>query len=136
MGFTTDHFPTIIEIPTGGRVDTTVYVQYRKLKDIDLPCFKQDLEQLLNEIDVDNTSFAEHNTEFDSKSREILDKHAPLVLWKRKCGEPPWLDQEYRKNRALRRKYERLWKKQRTDMNMQNYLNQKFYASKVQKIDS
>ena len=125
MGFTTDHYPIIIEIPSGEVEDKTVIVHNRKLKNIDLPSFKHDLLESLNSIDFENSTFAEYNTEFDQRSRIVVDKHAPVVSWKRKNAGPLWIDAEYKKNRALRRKYERMWKKDKSDINMNRYIHQK-----------
>ena len=61
----------------------------------------------------------------DRKSREVVDKHAPLVIWKQKVGTPSWLDSEYKKNRALRRKLERTWKRDKTSENQKKYSEQK-----------
>ena len=70
-------------------------------------------------------TFAEHTAELDRKSNEVIEKHAPVVKWKQKEGRPAWLDKEYEKSRALRRKYERQWRKSRTDENYSNYTQQK-----------
>ena len=40
-------------------------------------------------------------------------------------GEPVWLDREYRESRALRRKFERIWKKDKSEENKNNYIQQK-----------
>ena len=40
-------------------------------------------------------------------------------------GEPVWLDQEYKKARASRRKLEKAWKKSRSDVDRANYMEQK-----------
>ena len=44
---------------------------------------------------------------------------------KKISGEAQWIDVEYKKCRAIRRKYERNWKKNRTAENRDNYINQK-----------
>ena len=50
---------------------------------------------------------------------------------KRKQGEPVWLDREYKNNRALGRKYERVWKENRTEDNRRNYMKQKKLCSEM-----
>ena len=44
-----------------------------------------------------------------------------------KCtaNKPPWIDIEYRKNRALRRKYEKQWRRKGTEVCKEMYVNQK-----------
>ena len=54
-----------------------------------------------------------------------MDKHAPVVFRRQQTGKPAWIDQEYRKNRAMRRKAERMWKKHRTEEHKNNYIKQK-----------
>ena len=54
-----------------------------------------------------------------------MDKYAPMTSWTKKDNGPPWLDAEYKKNRALRRKFERTWRKDRTNENMLKYAQQK-----------
>ena len=57
--------------------------------------------------------------------RRVVDKHAPVVCKKISQKKTVWMDQEYCKCRALRRRYERLWKKNRIDVNRDNYVKQK-----------
>jgi hypothetical protein len=103
----------------------TQTVFYRKLKDIDMDRFREDLQDVIKNMKSDQMSFAEHIVEFDKVSLELMDKYAPLVSWNKKSNSPPWLDAEYKKNRALRRKCERAWKKNKTEENMKNYTEQK-----------
>ena len=103
QGFTTDHYPILMQIPTS-RVENLIKTIYcRKVKDIDLAGFREDLKNAIDAVQTEQ-NFAGHNTHFDQLAREVVDKHAPLVKWTRKTGSPEWLDSEYRKNRALRRK--------------------------------
>ena len=79
-------------------------VIYGKLKDIELGSFKVNLHNAIDSIEAEGKSFAELNTTYNKIASSIVDKHAPKVSMKRKQGEPVWLDREYKKNRALRRK--------------------------------
>ena len=126
LGLKTDHYPTIIEIPAVNVENKTVVVNYRKLKDIDLTSFKQDLEEAINSIDTDNINFAEHHKAFHEKSKNVLDTHAPVQTWKQKGGGPAWMDGEYKKSRILRRKLEKMWRKDRTEENSFATLNKVF----------
>ena len=63
--------------------------------------------------------------QFDLGSREIMNKHAPLQTKKFKRPQPPWIDAQYREERAKRRKYEREWKRMRTEHNSDRYIRQK-----------
>ena len=125
LGLTTDHFPIIVQIPNLSTANKAQTVFYRKLKEIDMDRFREDLKAVINNMKGEQLSFAEHIAELDRVSLELMDKYAPLVSWNKKSDCPQWLDAEYQKNRALRRKYERAWKKNRTEENMKNYTEQK-----------
>jgi hypothetical protein len=125
LGFTSDHFPIILQIPNICSDNSTQTIYYRKLKDIDIDGFKNDLREEINSINWEKMSFAEHIVEFDKVSLRLMDRYAPMVSWKKKGNSPPWLDTEYKKNRALRRKFEREWKRNRTNENMLKYTQQK-----------
>ena len=47
----------------------------------------------------------------------------------RRSGEAAWIDKEYRSNRTKRRRLERKWKKNRSEENRINYINQKKVCS-------
>ena len=126
LGLSTDHFPLVIEIPSANLQDTTQTIKYRKLKDIDLNKFKHDLQESYNSMeDSWHLDFITNFSKYEELSRIVMDKHAPIVTRKRKTCEVAWIDTEYRKNRAKRRRFERVWKKNRTDENRNNYIEQK-----------
>ena len=54
-----------------------------------------------------------------------MDEHGPMITRKQRACEAVWIDVEYKQNRALRRKFERKWKKSRTDEDRGNYIEQK-----------
>ena len=58
-------------------------------------------------------------------SLSVVNEHSPLVKMTCATTYPPWIDQEFKESRALRRKYEKVWKKDRTDLNRTNYIEQK-----------
>ena len=125
LGFSTDHFPIIVQIPDFQKDNKKQIICYRKLKDIDIVSFKEDLLKEINNMNSDHMSFAEHIVELDKVSLDLMDKYAPIVSWNKKDSNPLWLDVEYKKNRALRRRYERKWRRDRTDENRLKYTQQK-----------
>ena len=125
LGLTTDHYPNFMNIPTGNSENTTKTVCSRKLKEIDMNEFRRDLQTSIEGIDSVQTDFAEHVAQFNQNARKVMDEHAPLLTWNKRTNGPIWMDNEYRRNRALRRKYERTWKRSRTDTNRTNYIQQK-----------
>ena len=125
IGLTTDHFPVIIDIPSANTKVTNKSIFYRKTKDMDMNSFKEDLQNAYNSMMDSEQGFAQNYAEFDRLSRSVMDKHAPVVSRKVKTGEAAWIDQEYRTNRALRRKCERNWRKKRTEESRNEYIQQK-----------
>ena len=123
-GFKTDHFQIILDIPAANVIDTTTMISLRKLKEVDLPKFKVDLLNSYSLLDC-SQSFEEVIMKYDQLSREVVNEHAPVVTRSRKPFEPAWIDQEYRKNRSMRRKAERDWKRNKTDENKEKYIEQK-----------
>jgi hypothetical protein len=129
-GLTTDHLPIIVQIPAGNVEDRSKTIYCRKLKDIDLSSFRQDLTDAIKDINTDQ-EFSQYSRQYDEHARGVVEKHAPLVSWTRKTGYPAWMDIEYRKNRTLRRKYERIWKRNQTPENMQKYIQQKAVCTEM-----
>ena len=126
LGLVTDHSPIIIDIPSANIQDISRSIYYRKVKDVDMNNFKEDLQTAYNTMSASGEmNFLQMFSQFDDLSRKVMDKHAPVVCKKQRTGEAPWIDQEYRRNRSLRRKYERAWKKNRSEENRNNYVNQK-----------
>ena len=92
------------------------------MKHIDLTEFKDELQQKSQTVDLDNTTFEQLMDQFDYIARTIVEKHAPMIQWRKKEGELDWIALEYKKNRALRRRQERIWNKHRTADKMNKYL--------------
>ena len=114
----------LLEIPSAKTKDTSKTGSYRKLKDVDMHTFKQELQVACSSLDY-SQPFESVITTYDDLSRKIVDRHAPVLSKARKAQNPPWIDQEFRKNRALRCKAERDWRKNRTEENRIKYIEQK-----------
>ena len=124
LGLTTDHYPIVMEIPSLNKVDVVKKVSYRRLKDVDLTLFRQELADSLSHLE-DQPNFEDIVSQYDKITRAVTDKHAPIIRRTQKSGEATWVDQEYRKNRAKRRKMEKLWKRNRTEEARLDYIAQK-----------
>ena len=74
---------------------------------------------------TDDLEFSVHMKHFCDGANNVVEKHAPLITQKPKAKDIAWVDKEYRMNRALRRKYERKWKKDRTEESRMKYIEQK-----------
>ena len=127
LGLTTDHYPILMELPSSNINERKQIIQYRKLKDIDMESFRNDLQESCNTLMQINNDceFVTICNQYHNLSSDIVDKHSPIQTRIYKTNEPPWIDQEYKKCRAVRRKFEKLWKRTRTETNRVNYINQK-----------
>ena len=75
---------------------------------------------------MDNQSdFSTMIHQYIDKGNKLIEKHAPLRRCKYKPRAVPWMDAEYKKNRALRRKFEKKWKAHPTEVNRLRYAKQK-----------
>ena len=100
-------------------------IHYRKIKDMNIKNFKDDFKELNADISSD-INFELSYKKFNSSSEKLIDKHAPVT--KRKViNQPnvPWIDTEFKRCRSLRRKYERIWKKNKTEGNRERYVVQR-----------
>ena len=86
-------------------------ISYRNLKGINLEEFSTELCSKLNTLH-DNVDFPTKYSQISILAHETLDSHAPLITKTiSNKSDVHWQDSEYRTERALRRKYERVWKK-------------------------
>ena len=122
-GLTTDHFPIVIQLPSSATVNRADIKQFRKLNSIDIHKFREELSSAYESID--GNDFETKVRQFDSMSRKIVDKHAPLQTKKFQRPQPPWIDTGYQKERVKRRKCEKEWKRIRTDQHRERYIKQK-----------
>ena len=108
-----DHFPirfTLNNVHTPTPLSTCVLTSYRNIKGIDLVEFSSDICSQLDNISFEE-DFQTSYERFSSITNNTLDIHAPLITRPLvNKNEIPWQDSEYRKERALRRKFERKWK--------------------------
>ena len=125
MGLITDHLPIKITLPSPTIRNENNVITYRKLKDVDVEAFREDLKRAFEQLNFTNTCFKDSYIKFDEASRRIVEKHSPLLTRKVRSGDAAWIDGEYRKNRAKRRKLEKVWKKNKTEENLKEYLEQK-----------
>jgi hypothetical protein len=113
----TDHFAVNSSINVVPNLHFKETITFRKLQSIDAEAFCRDIiysELVLNPSDDLNTLV----NQYDSCLRSILDKHAPEitrdVIVKPKT---PWLTEDITKARRTRRKLERKWRKDRSEIN-------------------
>ena len=126
MGLTTDHLPLLLELPSCSNLQKkNNTILCRKVKNVVVDDFRKDLEEAYSSMFDNDENFLQMSTRFHNISSSVVDKHSPIIKIKRTTNQPPWIDQEYKNNRTLRRKYEREWKKNRSDENKKKYIDQK-----------
>ena len=109
-----DHFPvylTLYNLYSPIMQSTNETVKYRDIRGINLVEFSADLCSQLDVVSS-NEDFKSQYQQFSNITSETLERHAPIKTktFARK-NNIPWQDSEYRKERALRRKLERKWRK-------------------------
>lgn len=107
-----DHFPVYLTLNNVHNhiIHTAKKASYRNLRGINLEEFSADLRSQLDTLS-NNVDFPTQYEHFSRITNETLDRHAPLKTKISNKTNVPWQDSEYRRERALRRKREREWKK-------------------------
>ena len=129
MGLTTDHLPIIMNIPAPTNQNKSQSMTFRNIKNIDIESIREDLETSYGNMDMRHSHFKNMYLEYHKASQAVVDKHCPEQTRKKRSGEAAWIDKEYRNNRTKRRRLERKWKKNRSEENRINYINQKKVCS-------
>ena len=133
-----DHFPIFFELPNKLKVNPTSnksVVSYRDLKSLDIPGFASDLNTSLNLAlgqNTDNFDFCDmldiYNCTIEQKFNDIAPVKTRTLTT---TVSPPWMDTEYRENRATRRRLEREWKKSRLPSSKKLYVEQRDLCVKM-----
>ena len=111
-----DHFPIMFDLPVFNNViQSKKQISYRNIKSVDRAVFSSNLCNSLNNklhsVDLDSVDFREHYNMYSECVVEELNRVAPVVTKNLTSSpQPSWMDAEYRKERALRRRMERTWK--------------------------
>ena len=118
LGLTTDHMPIMVDLHSCNTQQKTRTIHYRKLKNVDMVAFRNDLKVAYESMQfAENENFETLATQYHNLSSSVVNQHAPLAVMKSQSSKPPWIDLEYKQNRTLRRKFERRWKQNRTEDN-------------------
>ena len=123
LGSFSDHFAVTCELDTSVKLtsDEKMLLTYRRFKDIDINRFKEDIKLSA----LNNLSGFSSSNDACKCYKEILSKlindHCPQIQKNVQQKHKPWFDEDVRKNRRLRRKMERTWKKNKSMSNKSNY---------------
>ena len=121
-----DHYPCTFKIPALKRNENKETIQYRNIKKIDLEQFKVTLKERMERTNYNDLDFESCYGEYKQVSEMLLDEVAPIQtksIVKRQ--RPKWVDEEFNQSKILRRKLERIWRKNRTEENHQKYVQQR-----------
>lgn len=107
-------------------------IMFRKLRSIDLPAFKADVEEAFLNWDDTASDLNECLASFNSILDDILDLHAPLISAKLSIRKKKntWYTPELRQQKRLMRRWENIWKKHKTNSTWTAYKLQKDIYSK------
>ena len=125
FGVSPDHYPVMLEIPINeSKVENTT-ISYRKIKDINLEKFQNEIQAIYSNINYNN-NFASVYGSFQESTHKLLDLHAPIVTRRtRKHCNVPWVDAEFKNCRAKRRRLERIWRRTKNTESRDNYMTQR-----------
>ena len=91
-------------------------VSYRRYHRIDIDQFRNDLSNIPFVLSPGETA-AELYDQYLVFVTQVLDKHAPIISRMTKRQSDEWLSDSYRMARSLRRQFERMWRKHKTQLN-------------------
>ena len=135
-----DHFPIFFEFPNKSKTTTSKKrtVTFRDIKSLDVPSFASYLATSLNSSLGglnDNVSFSELLGVYNATITSVFDNHAPAQsrTFSSAAETPPWLDAEYKSNRATRRRLERGWKKSGLRADKKAYTGQRELCANMSK---
>ena len=126
-----DHIAVCFKYPLFTPKNASSNVSYRKLKQLDLTDFKEDIS-CLKDINTSNKSLDTLISEYNTVLRAALDKHAPSITKPIKGSTAkPWYDDEVHQERNTKRKMERSWRKSRTKESLHRYKTQKNHLNRM-----
>ena len=123
-----DHFPIMAELHCIKQESVPKKVKYRQLASIDLDIFKKSIQDVINTLHIDeDSSFGENYAKFKINTKMLLDRHAPerVKTIKSNSSTPKWMDTEFRRQRSIRRKYERIWRRKKDGVSRSKYIEQR-----------
>ena len=91
--FLLDHYTVDFDVLSWKEVPTTHYTTYRKIKLIDMEAMMEELSEMGN--NPNNSYLSWCILSFENRFKTILNKHAPLTMWKITIrAKNPWVTEE------------------------------------------
>ena len=121
-----DHYAVTCNITMKPTVAEKTELTYRKINDINIDQFKEDLRNSELIKSHAGMNLQELVDKYDTVLVSILDKHAPIKTktMPHKTKEP-WYDEELHTTRKTLRQFERRWKSEQTENSKHEFLAQK-----------
>ena len=133
-----DHFAIFFDLPNISKTDIPQkrIIKYRDVKTLDIPGLASSLSTSLQSAfcdKVDTSNFSELLNIYNETVSTEFNNHAPLKTktLTTSAESPPWLDSEYKSNRAVRRRLERKWKKSGLTVDKKQYVKHRELCSKM-----
>lgn len=141
-----DHFAVMFNTHADKPPPIKKTVSFRKLKSIDINAFRNDVKSLeILQTDIPISDLDKEIESLNSSLTSLIDKHAPLIT-KTIVLRPTnqWYNEDLHKEKHLKRKLERKWRKTKLTIDYELYRNQcallnkllkdtriKFYSEKI-----
>ena len=109
-------------------------VSYRRYHRIDIDQFRNDLSNIPFVLSPGGTA-AELYDQYMVGVTQVLDKHAPIISCMTKRQSDVWLSDSYRMARSLRRQFEQMWRKHKTQLNRSRLRKQIAWCNRLANKD-
>ena len=128
------HFLIEFDVNVAASSSLTKAITYRPWKKMDHALFCQEIQETLMSY-PDTKNMAEKITVYNKVLREKFDKYSPLTTKVIKVKPAaPWFDSEYQTLRRKRRKAEKTYRKTKSDLNKNQYIQLRKETTKVAKL--
>ena len=95
--------------------------------------FRKEIQTIVHNVMSSDGGFEHCYNEFKTPAENLLKKLAPEVTIKvkQKTNVPKWVDEEFKEERAKRRRMEKKWRKSKCEENHKQYIEQRNYCAKL-----
>ena len=125
LDISTDHYPIIFKLPCVQTQSQHRNAIVRKLKNIDTVTFRSELSEIMDNINT-QCNFSSMYGEYKVLTENLVNKHAPLITKRmHNNSRPCWMDYEFIQSRTKRCMLEKVWRKQKSEINRKNYVDQR-----------
>ena len=132
FNISTDHYPCIVKLPGCSQEVRNETVSLRKLKNVDMSVFRTKIKEIADRVVNPELGFEDSYNELKIPAEKLLNELAPVTTQVvRRNNSPKWVDEEFRKARAVRRKLEKKWRRNKSVENHQCYIEQRSLCAEL-----